>query len=97
MLRLLTTSRCVFEEPNKSLVNYAIQSGQGYKVDIVLSNTKETDKVIKLGLGLPVLIREDGAMSKDGENWFGAPKEKKRVKDDSEDVAGVQESPTSID
>jgi hypothetical protein len=36
-----------------------------------LFNTDETDKAAKLGLGLPVLVRDDGAMSKDAKNWVG--------------------------
>lgn len=90
MLRLLSTSSCVWSEPVKSLANSALESGQRYILELVLSSSSETEKIRKLGLGLPILAREDGAFSKDAINWVGVPKRKKG-KDVSQDEQGISE------
>lgn len=90
MLRLLSTSNCVWAEPVKALANAALESGQRYRLELVLSSSAETELIRKLGLGLPILAREDGAFSKDAVNWIGEPKRKK-AKDDSQDEQGISE------
>lgn len=58
-------------EPNKSLANACLESGEMYQKEVVLFSTIETQKAQALKLGLPVLVRDDGAMSKDAKKWIG--------------------------
>lgn len=87
MLRLLTTSNCVWAGGNKQLAQAALESGEQYELDVVLFNTTETQKAAALGLGLPVLVRSDGAMSKDVKTWKGA--ERKTEEDGANTIKGI--------
>lgn len=89
MLRLLTTQRCTFCEPTKSLANAALAAGEMYQKEIITRNTAETKKAAQLGLGLPVLVRDDGAMSKDAKAWKGAPKRKGKDANEDTHLEGV--------
>ncbi len=56
-------------------------TNEGYVVNVesVKRPDERTIKSAELGIGLPVLVRDDGAMSDDGKTWVNEPK-KKRTK-----------------
>lgn len=78
MLRLLTVHACRDCPQNATLIEAAYAAGTTCSIDPVITDTAETRKAAELGLGLPVLIRDDGAMSKDAVEWRGAPKRPKK-------------------
>lgn len=78
MLRLLSTHACRNCPQNAALFEAADKVGEAVSLEPVLGDTPETHKAAELGLGLPVLVRSDGAMSQDAEKWLGAPKKAPR-------------------
>lgn len=83
-LRLLSTRACRGCPGNAELIEAAQNSGCVVSVVPCLSETVETQKAAKLGFGLPVLVRRDGAMSVDAKTWKGAPRAAKRKKETSD-------------
>lgn len=77
MLRLLSVRACRECKLNAPYVKAVDLAGEVCTIVPVLRDTEETRKASTLGLGLPVLVRDDGAMSKDAVNWKGAPKKSK--------------------
>lgn len=62
---------CVDCPGSKALKEAAIGEGYHVEVERVVRSDVRTFRSVELGFGLPVLVREDGAMSDDGKVWVG--------------------------
>lgn len=62
----------------KALKAAAEAEGYEVSVDVVVCSDDRTRKSAELGIGLPVLVREDGAMSDDGITWRGEIKKTRK-------------------
>lgn len=71
MLRLLTVHACRDCPQNAALFAAADEAGESVTLEPVLRDTEETRQAAAFGLGLPVLVALDGAMSVDAVTWLG--------------------------
>ena len=62
-----------------ALKEAAISEGYDVTVETVKRSDERTRKSAQLGIGLPVLVRDDGAMSDDGKNWVRQKKARKKT------------------
>lgn len=83
-MNVVLLATCISCPGAKALKYAAIAEGYKVRSEPVKGSDVRTIKSAKLGIGLPVLIREDGAYSDDGVNWLGVRK-KKVVSDVNED------------
>lgn len=72
---LLTT--CTTCEGTLVLKLAAVSEGYNVKIELVSRSDDRTVRSANAGIGLPVLVREDGLLSDDGKTWVG--ESKKRV------------------
>lgn len=72
---LLTT--CKNCEGAKALKDAAISEGYTVRVEVITRSDERTSRSAESGIGLPVLVDQDGNLSDDGKSWTG---KKKRIK-----------------
>lgn len=68
---------CITCDGSVALKNAALEQDYKVKIESVQGSDDRTRKSAELGIGLPVLIREDGAFSDDAVNWLGVEPVKK--------------------
>jgi hypothetical protein len=74
---VLTT--CTTCEGALALKQAAIDEGYEVTMESVKGSDERTKKSAQAGIGLPVLVREDGALSDDGKKWVGEKKKRTKV------------------
>lgn len=74
---LLTT--CTTCEGTLVLKLAAIAEGYNVKVELISRSDERTVRSANAGIGLPVLVRDDGLLSDDGKNWVGETKRRVHV------------------
>lgn len=67
-------STCVNCAGTLALKKLAEDEGLDVVLEIVEGSDDRTRKTAELGLGLPVLVREDGALSNDAKTWSNVDK-----------------------
>lgn len=60
-----------------ALKGAALKEGYELQVESVTKSDERTVRSAELGIGLPVLVREDGAMSDDAKMWLGGETRKR--------------------
>lgn len=77
-MQVVVLATCITCDGALALKQAAI--GEGYEVTMesVERSDERTERSARVGIGLPVLVREDGALSDDAVNWKGV-KGKKRT------------------
>lgn len=75
-MEVILLATCINCDGAKALKDAARTEGYIVRSETVKGSDSRTIKSASLGIGLPVLIREDGAYSDDAINWLGV---KKRV------------------
>lgn len=71
VILLATCGNCPGTKALKAAAN---DNGYGVTVEVAQKSDERTFKSALLGIGLPVLVREDGGMSDDGVEWRGVEK-----------------------
>jgi len=71
---------CITCDGAKALKAAAIDEGYTVIMETVKRSDDRTRRSGEAGIGLPVLVRDDGALSDDGKNWVGGePKQRIHV------------------
>lgn len=60
-----------------ALKDAALKEGYELQVESVVKSDERTVRSAELGIGLPVLVREDGTMSDDAKMWLGGETRKR--------------------
>lgn len=60
-----------------ALKGAALKEGYELQVESVVKSDERTVRSAELGIGLPVLVREDGTMSDDAKMWLGGETRKR--------------------
>lgn len=77
-MKVTLLGTCVTCPGAQALKDAAIEQGYEVTTEKVLRSDERTERSAKTGIGLPVLVREDDALSDDAINWVET--KKKRVK-----------------
>jgi hypothetical protein len=80
---LATCTRC---DGALALKQAAIAEGYTVTMESVNRSDDRTERSAQVGIGLPVLIREDGALSDDGVKWIGEKKKRTKVTNPLDEV-----------
>lgn len=64
----------------------AIAEGYDVSVETVVKPDERTIRSADLGIGLPVLVRDDGLFSDDAKHWVGGKKKRTKVKHPVDEV-----------
>ena len=75
LVTLLAT--CVRCPGALALKGAALKEGYELHVESVVKSDERTVRSAELGIGLPVLVREDGTMSDDAKMWLGGETRKR--------------------
>lgn len=78
-MRVVLLASCITCPGALALKDAAINEGYLVTMETIKKSDDRTKRSADVGIGLPVLIDEDGAMSDDGKNWI-APKKKRTKK-----------------
>ncbi len=70
---------CATCEGTKALKQAALDEGHNVTIELVKGSDDRTRKSASLGIGIPVLIGEDGSYSDDGKVWHGTVKKRTHV------------------
>jgi len=93
MSNLILLATCGNCPGTKALKEAANENGYGVTVEVAQKSFKSA----LLGIGLPVLVREDGAMSDDGVEWRGVEKKTRtKVTHPVDKVVDIVDKPVEV-
>lgn len=78
-MKAIVLTTCTTCEGALALKQAAIDEGYEVTMESVKGSDERTKKSAEAGIGLPVLVREDGALSDDGKKWVGEKKKRTKV------------------
>lgn len=78
-MQVTVLASCIKCDGAKALREAAEAEGYSVKMETVKGSDDRTRRSAEAGIGLPVLVREDGALSDDGKNWVGESKKRVHV------------------
>ena len=94
VILLATCGNCPGTKALKAAAN---DNGYGVTVEVAQKSDERTFKSALLGIGLPVLVREDGAMSDDGVEWRGVEKKTRtKVTHPVDKVVDIVDKPVEV-
>lgn len=97
MSNLILLATCANCPGTKALKEAANENGYGVTVEVAQKSDERTFKSALLGIGLPVLVREDGAMSDDGVEWRGVEKKTRtKVTHPVDKVVDIVDKPVEV-
>lgn len=79
-MRVTVLATCTTCEGALVLKQAALSEGYEVSMETVRRSDERTHRSAEAGIGLPVLVREDGALSDDGVTWVGETKKKRTHK-----------------
>lgn len=86
-MKVTLLATCVTCQGSIALKNAAIAEGYDVTVEKIMKSDERTAKSAELGIGLPVLVREDDKYSDDGKEWIGdEPKFRTKITNPVEEV-----------
>ncbi len=97
MMNVILLATCGNCPGTKALKAAANDNGYGVTVEVAQKSDERTFKSALLGIGLPVLVREDGAMSDDGVEWRGVEKKTRtKVTHPVDKVVDIVDKPVEV-
>lgn len=97
MSNLVLLATCGNCPGTKALKAAANENGYGVTVEVAQKSDERTFKSALLGIGLPVLVREDGGMSDDGVEWRGVEKKiRTKVTHPVDKVVDIVDKPVEV-
>lgn len=97
MSNLILLATCGNCPGTKALKAAANENGYGVTVEVAQKSDERTFKSALLGIGLPVLVREDGGMSDDGVEWRGVEKKTRtKVTHPVDKVVDIVDKPVEV-
>jgi hypothetical protein len=97
MSNLVLLATCGNCPGTQALKDAANENGYGVTVEVAQKSDERTFKSALLGIGLPVLVREDGGMSDDGVEWRGVEKKiRTKVTHPVDKVVDIVDKPVEV-
>lgn len=97
MSNLILLATCGNCPGTQALKDAANDNGYGVTVEVAQKSDERTFKSALLGIGLPVLVREDGAMSDDGVEWRDVEKKTRtKVTHPVDKVVDIVDKPVEV-
>jgi hypothetical protein len=78
-MKVTVLATCINCPGALALKQAALDENYEVVMESVQHSDDRTERTAKAGIGLPVLVREDGALSDDAKTWISEPKKRKHV------------------